>query len=277
MVRRAMAIAVLLMGLAFVGSPVASAEEPLVPIGSCPQMTDSIVRLYDAYFRRQPDAAGFDYWVRSYSSGAYGLAGVSAAFAHSPEFAEQYGHLDDVGFIELAYRNVLGRPADPAGRSYWLSVLRSGSPRGAVMLAFSESEEFVAASGTVPPLAGYLRIYPAGTRWFCGQGSAQMVLDRPAGAVYVDVLALNADSERDAHLRVRTIGGRTVVLADQALSVAQYQLSWNQRLTDGPTGGLRLLDVVSSSDLVRWTVVFAPASVAADRPGWDRGEMIDFG
>ena len=68
---------------------------------------------------------------------------ISEHFAGSAEFRALYGNLDDRQFVELVYRNVLGREADLAGRSHWLAQLAAGRPRGQIMLGFSDSEEFV--------------------------------------------------------------------------------------------------------------------------------------
>jgi len=106
--------------------------------------TGPVARLYRAYFNRPPDAKGLAYWI---STGA-GLDAISEAFAHSAEFQKRYGSLDDAGFVELVYRNVLGRRPDANGRRYWAGLLRRGTPRGVVMTGFSESDEFVKRTGT---------------------------------------------------------------------------------------------------------------------------------
>ena len=101
--------------------------------------TGPVGRLYRAYFLRAPDDAGLDYWLGT------GLpkAAISEQFAASTEFRNRYGTLDDRAFVTMAYRNVLGREPDQAGLDHWLGVLRRGTGRGAVMLGFSDSPEFV--------------------------------------------------------------------------------------------------------------------------------------
>jgi len=45
--------------------------------------------------------------------------------------------------VELVYRNVLGRPGDPSGVTYWTGQLDAGKKgRGQVMIGFSESAEY---------------------------------------------------------------------------------------------------------------------------------------
>ena len=114
------------------------------------QRTDSIRRLYLAYFLRQPDASGLAYWFGVSKAGKR-LPWISSAFAGSSEFINRYGALDSGGFVDLIYENVLGRAADASGRAYWVNVLDSGTTRGAVMIGFSESSEFVRKTGTVSP------------------------------------------------------------------------------------------------------------------------------
>ena len=105
------------------------------------QRISPVARLYKAFFRRTPDTAGLDYWVGEYSRGTP-LATMAQVFAESPEFAETYGSLDNGAFVDLVYRNVLGRSPDQAGRDYWVAELDSGRhSRGRLMVGFSESPE----------------------------------------------------------------------------------------------------------------------------------------
>jgi hypothetical protein len=101
----------------------------------------SSVRLYLAYFGRIPDHSGLRYWWGQMDRGV-GLRQVSSSFAASPEFASRYGALSDSGFVDLVYRNVLGRAPDAAGFGYWTDRLRTRSEsRGGIMAQFSESAE----------------------------------------------------------------------------------------------------------------------------------------
>ncbi len=109
-----------------------------------------VSRLYSAYFGRRPDQAGFDFWVGRRASGQ-SLAAVSSNFATAPEFSSLYGSLDNPAFVDLVYRNVVGRQADPAGRAFWIEYLNRGNSRGALMVGFSESPEYVTRSATSAP------------------------------------------------------------------------------------------------------------------------------
>ncbi len=101
-----------------------------------------MTRLYSAYFGRLPDTAGLTYWSKKLRTGT-SLAKASATFAASSEFKRKYGSLSNGAFVDLVYRNVLHRKADPSGRTYWIRKLNSGGARGTVMVNFSESSEHV--------------------------------------------------------------------------------------------------------------------------------------
>jgi hypothetical protein len=125
-----------------------SAEHVAAAAGDVERVDRSgpIARLYLAYFGRAGELREIRYWI------ATGLPteAVSDVFASSAELTDRYGHLSDAELIELAYQNVFGRPADPAGRSYWLAELARGLGRGQLMLQLSESAEFISRTQTLP-------------------------------------------------------------------------------------------------------------------------------
>lgn len=100
-----------------------------------------VARLYLAYFLREPDEEGYEYWVGVRESGVT-LGQISAEFAASPEFQSRYGALNNRQFVQLVYGNVLRRNPDSGGLDYWSGMLDSGTSRGDVMVGFSESTEF---------------------------------------------------------------------------------------------------------------------------------------
>ena len=107
-----------------------------------------VARLYAAYFGRNPDAAGFAYWLGRVKSGDVTLRYVSAAFEDSAEFQDTYGSLDDAAFVSLVYNNVFFREPDAGGLAYWLDQLANGMTRGEMMLFFSDSSEYRDFTGT---------------------------------------------------------------------------------------------------------------------------------
>ncbi len=101
-----------------------------------------VVRLYYSFFNRMPDFGGLMFHAAAYRSGAP-LEGIAQNFSLSPEFTDRYGALNDEQYVDLVYQNVLGRPADPGGRQYYLERLGDGRlTRGQMMVGFSESPEF---------------------------------------------------------------------------------------------------------------------------------------
>jgi murein DD-endopeptidase MepM/ murein hydrolase activator NlpD len=101
-----------------------------------------VIRLYLGYFGRPPDAAGLLYWIEQVRHRGFSAYGVSDVFARSSEFVNTYGALDNAGFVDRIYANVLQRPPDAGGRAYWVDLLNRGVSRGTVMLRFTESVEF---------------------------------------------------------------------------------------------------------------------------------------
>lgn len=98
-------------------------------------------RLYSAYFARDPEFDGLVFWSTKLRTGT-SLRNMSAFFADSSEFRNTYGSVDDAGFVNLVYRNVLGRRPDAAGLRFWVNQLSSGrATRAGVMVGFSESGE----------------------------------------------------------------------------------------------------------------------------------------
>jgi photosystem II stability/assembly factor-like uncharacterized protein len=103
---------------------------------------EPVIRLYQAAFARMPDYAGLQNWSNALQAGALSLTGAADQFAGSAEFLLKYGALDNTGYVQQLYRNVLGREADPAGLADWVNQLNGGATRGTILVGFSESPEF---------------------------------------------------------------------------------------------------------------------------------------
>lgn len=151
--------------------------EAAVGTEHCPEVAHSVLRLYRAYFTRDPDADGYGYWLQQYLSGTP-LTAISDAFTHTPEFTSRYAGVDNRGFVQLVYQNVLQREPDQAGYDYWVARLNEGAlVRGGVMVLFSESPEFVSRTQTVAPFN-----LPPGTFVYCGSGDEVINVATPGGA-----------------------------------------------------------------------------------------------
>jgi glucose/arabinose dehydrogenase len=112
----------------------------------------SALRLYEAALGREPDPAGLGFWAGALEAGRITLAEAARSFVASPEFQARYGAPDNAGFVDLLYRNALGRSPDAEGLAYWTGALNAGAiTRAEAVLGFSESAELVAA--TAAPFA----------------------------------------------------------------------------------------------------------------------------
>jgi hypothetical protein len=105
-----------------------------------------LYRLYRAAFNREPDPQGLGSWM-SYLGGGGTLESTANLFITSPEAIQRYGaNPSNSEFVNLLYRNVLGREPDPEGFQNWINYLASGAgTRSDALIQFSESAEHKAA------------------------------------------------------------------------------------------------------------------------------------
>lgn len=103
---------------------------------------DDVYRLYQATLDRAPDQQGLDGWSLKLSSGQeYDV--IARGFTNSLEFLNNYGALDNIGFVNQLYQNVLDRAADTAGLNAWVGRLEGGSTREDIVHGFAQSREFI--------------------------------------------------------------------------------------------------------------------------------------
>ncbi|MCB1040043.1 MAG: DUF4214 domain-containing protein [Acidimicrobiales bacterium] len=114
-------------------------------------------RLYRAYFLRNPDPSGLDYWANRRRRGTT-LAIISQKFAQSSEFKRRYGSLTNAQFVDALYRNVFDRAPDPSGRSFFLQRLNDKVlTRGQMVTQFSESSEYKRKTEAIVAAVEYAR------------------------------------------------------------------------------------------------------------------------
>lgn len=262
---------VLVIGTLAGAAPAASAAPDDFP-SSCPQMEDSIYRLYAAYFLREPDLAGWDYWTSIYGTAPNtNLEVVSDSFAISQEFINRYGNLSNEDFVRLLYRNVLDREPDQEGFDHWVGVLNTGYPRGAVMIAFSESIEFVRKTGTIDPQAGHLMWYDRSLQYDCGVGLGPVggtpFLQVPTpglGTTFVDVIFWNLDEEPTDV--VATLPQSGLRFGTDDLQQGFYIHFYNVPVSASE----RFIDLEATrDDGLAWSVVYHDRPHSAERPGWE--------
>ena len=100
-----------------------------------------IDRLYVAYFSRLPDYEGYLFWQRRLNE--WSPQQASRYFAQSPEAVATYGDATLDEFLEILYREVLGRQPDPAGEAYWRDRLENDPliDRANIVAFFTDSPE----------------------------------------------------------------------------------------------------------------------------------------
>lgn len=93
--------------------------------------TDSVQRLYLAYFNRPADPFGLGYWEDRLSSTVVAtqsqLAAIAAGFSGSAEYASLYAGQSHAQIVNSLYMNLFGRPAELAGLTAWADKLQAGS------------------------------------------------------------------------------------------------------------------------------------------------------
>ncbi len=99
------------------------------------------LRLYRAFFERDPDLSGIQYWIGQSRQGV-SYDDMAWAFANSNEFTSRYQNLTDQQFLQVVYQNVLGRSPDQAGFDYWYAEVRGGLARHLAVRWIAGSAEF---------------------------------------------------------------------------------------------------------------------------------------
>ncbi|MEO3385406.1 Ig-like domain-containing protein [Mesorhizobium sp. CAU 1741] len=116
----------------------------------------SLERTYEGLYGRLPDLGGINFWLDAVNDGV-SLGTIANAFASSDEFANLYGSLDNLTFIETMYRNILDREGDAGGIEYYLDKLENGGvSRGDILGNFIASDEDIALAGQVSTSIEYI-------------------------------------------------------------------------------------------------------------------------
>lgn len=113
-----------------------------LPVFYAAETAGQIYRLYQATLGRDPDSTGHQNWTTRVETGELTLQQAANGFVNSTEFQNTYGDLENAGFVELLYQNVLNRSADATGLARWVGDLEGGLSRAQVVLGFSNSQEF---------------------------------------------------------------------------------------------------------------------------------------
>ena len=125
------------------------------------------MRLYKAFFDREPDLEGIKYWIGvskgELDGNEYSTLQIAEFFVDaSPEFDTTYADAPDNSvFLTRVYQNVLGRQPDADGFAYWLDILNgtneTGSNptnamgnRGEVIYFVAINQEFITSAPYLP-------------------------------------------------------------------------------------------------------------------------------
>jgi hypothetical protein len=95
-------------------------------------------RAYQSLLLRSAEPAGAEYWTNHLTG--RGLLELRVLLLASDEFFQRAGGTNQA-WLGAFYNEVLERPIDAAGQSYWLGVLDSGVPRASVAGAIHQSNE----------------------------------------------------------------------------------------------------------------------------------------
>jgi hypothetical protein len=102
-------------------------------------MQNQIAQNYIAILGRNPDPAGFAFWVNTYATAdatPAALVAITNGFGNSQEFRETYGQRTTSEAVALLYQNVLLRAADAGGLAYWTAyannLITTGAARSTV-------------------------------------------------------------------------------------------------------------------------------------------------
>ncbi len=106
------------------------------------QGAETIGRLYYAANGATLDLFNLQTWMSIYRQGATLDQIANQFITASATFSAQANPASTGQYVDLLYQNVLGRPADAAGRAAWVAILDQGMSRGAALAAFAGSPEF---------------------------------------------------------------------------------------------------------------------------------------
>lgn len=204
-------VTVQIMALTGTASP-SSARVPGLSFTNtgCEGFSDSVARLYTAGLGRQPEKDGFQFWMDEYTAGRQTFPSMANFFVNSPEFQNSYGSLDNLGFVQQIYRNVLGREGEAEGVEFWTGQIDSGVTRAAILMRFAESPENVTRTGTEEPQLGFFN-NGLSAPWTCDglpplPPSACTVLSRTATGMTVQIRISNLDTVDTVNATVTILG-----------------------------------------------------------------------
>ncbi|HVX12261.1 MAG TPA: DUF4214 domain-containing protein [Pirellulales bacterium] len=144
-----------------------------------------VASAYEELLGRAADPTGIGFWVGQFDLGMTDQQ-FDALLTGSTEYYDRAG--SDSAWIDAMYRDLLGRPADAQGQTYWLAQLQSGVSRTVIASQIAQTSE---AEGLI--IANDYQHYlnrspaPAETSYWVGQLAT--------GLTYEDVIAALVGSQ----------------------------------------------------------------------------------
>lgn len=105
-----------------------------------PNVTKFVSRCYTEALGRSADMDGLNNWCGALINKVVTPKQVAEQFVNSQEV--QMRNLSNAEYVEMLYKFCMGRPADEAGKAYWVDVLNLDFPRWYVLNEFVNSQEF---------------------------------------------------------------------------------------------------------------------------------------
>ena len=106
-----------------------------------PTKTDTLEKLFIAYFGRAGDPAGLEYWVKEASKPGSNFSDIAQSFSAQEEAKSLYGFLrapslglGQEDFLKAVYQNLFERSIDNDGLAYWKDQLNNGRSVGPIIL-----------------------------------------------------------------------------------------------------------------------------------------------
>ena len=89
--------------------------------------TDTVQKVYIAYYGRAADPVGLAYWSGEIDTAGGSIAAIMASFGASAEATTLYGSLSNTAMVNAIYQQSFGRDADFAGLMYYAGQLSAGT------------------------------------------------------------------------------------------------------------------------------------------------------
>lgn len=188
-----------------------------------------VAQLYRTLFAREPDQAGFDFFVQALGAGRLTRTQVYQSFLGSPEYATV--------FVTQLYRTLLGRSPDAAGLAANVNALTSGrATRDALYAEVLSSAEYQQKQAA--PAVAVQRVVDPAADWAPATSDIQGLAARTLG---------NAGTSGDGFdaliaLPLSTFNADAAVLSDLDVALAAADFveglfdHWNYNPAAGSIG-----------------------------------------